>query len=77
LDWLNLPQSGSHMHHPEGVEHIITAWDPSNPLELNIKVDAGRLQSRRIIEKMLAAEPGWKLDNRPNYTMRQHRDRCG
>jgi vanillate O-demethylase monooxygenase subunit len=40
----------------EAIEHIIAAWEPSYPMELNIKVDAGPLQSRRIIEKMLAAE---------------------
>ncbi len=40
----------------EAIEHIIAAWEPSYPLELNIKVDAGPLQSRRIIEKMVAAE---------------------
>lgn len=40
----------------EAIEHIIAAWEPSYPLELNIKVDAGPLRSRKIIEKMLAAE---------------------
>lgn len=40
----------------EAIEHIIAAWEPSYPLELNIKVDAGPLQSRKIVEKMLAAE---------------------
>ncbi|WP_409332934.1 Rieske 2Fe-2S domain-containing protein [Trujillonella humicola] len=40
----------------EAIEHIIASWEPSYPLELNIKVDAGPLQSRKIIEKMLAAE---------------------
>jgi hypothetical protein len=40
----------------EAIEHIIAAWEPSYPLELNIRVDAGPLQSRRIIERMLAAE---------------------
>lgn len=40
----------------EAIENIIAAWEPSYPLELNIKVDAGPLQSRRILEKLLAAE---------------------
>lgn len=40
----------------EAIEHIIAAWEPSYPLELNIKVDVGPLQSRKILEKMLAAE---------------------
>ena len=40
----------------EAVEHIIASWEPSYPLELDIAVDAGPLQSRRIIEKMLASE---------------------
>jgi phenylpropionate dioxygenase-like ring-hydroxylating dioxygenase large terminal subunit len=40
----------------EAIEHIIAAWEPSYPLELNIKIDAGPLQSRKIVEKMLASE---------------------
>lgn len=40
----------------EAIEHIISAWEPSYPIELNIKVDAGPLQSRRILERMIAAE---------------------
>ncbi|WP_226358416.1 aromatic ring-hydroxylating dioxygenase subunit alpha [Pseudonocardia sp. ICBG601] len=40
----------------EAIEHIIAAWEPSYPLELNIKVDAGPLRARRIIEEMVAAE---------------------
>ncbi len=40
----------------EAIEHIIAAWEPSYPVELNIKVDAGPLQSRRILERMIAAE---------------------
>lgn len=51
----------------EAIEHIIAAWEPSYPVELNIKVDAGPLQSRRIVERMVEAErkdgdgdrPGW------------------
>ncbi|GAA1236087.1 aromatic ring-hydroxylating dioxygenase subunit alpha [Prauserella halophila] len=48
----------------EAIEHIIAAWEPSYPLELNIKVDAGPLQSRKIIEKMLATE-GATTGSRP------------
>jgi phenylpropionate dioxygenase-like ring-hydroxylating dioxygenase large terminal subunit len=48
----------------EAIEHIIASWEPSYPLELNIKVDAGPLQSRKIIEKMLAAE-GAHAESRP------------
>jgi phenylpropionate dioxygenase-like ring-hydroxylating dioxygenase large terminal subunit len=48
----------------EAIEHIIAAWEPSYPQELNIRVDAGPIQSRRIIEKMLAAE-GNTAGNRP------------
>ena len=40
----------------EAIEHIIAAWEPSYPEELNISVDGGPLQSRRIIERMIAAE---------------------
>lgn len=48
----------------EAIEHIIAAWEPSYPIELNIKVDAGPLMSRRIVEKMLAAE-GANAGSRP------------
>jgi phenylpropionate dioxygenase-like ring-hydroxylating dioxygenase large terminal subunit len=40
----------------EAIEHIIAAWEPSYPLELNIKVDGAPLQSRRILERMIASE---------------------
>ena len=40
----------------EAIEHIIAAWEPSYPLELNIKVDAGPLRARRILEEMIALE---------------------
>lgn len=42
----------------EAIEHIIAAWEPEYPIELNIKVDGGPLQARRILERMGQEEFG-------------------
>jgi len=50
----------------EAIEHIIAAWEPDYPMELNIKVDGGPLQARRILERMGHEEFGTsrtKLDH--------------
>jgi vanillate O-demethylase monooxygenase subunit len=40
----------------EAIEARLAAYAPASPPEINIKVDAGPLQSRRIIERLVAAE---------------------
>ncbi len=40
----------------EAIERVLAAYEPGAPTQTNIKVDAGPLQSRRIIERMLADE---------------------
>ena len=40
----------------ESIEEIIANYEPDHPIELNLKVDAGPLQARRLIDQMLAAE---------------------
>lgn len=40
----------------ESIEGLISAYEPSYPIEMNLKVDAGPLQARRIIRSMLDAE---------------------
>ncbi|MCW8379716.1 aromatic ring-hydroxylating dioxygenase subunit alpha [Streptomyces justiciae] len=40
----------------EAIEEIISSYEPAYPIELNLKVDAGPLQARRLIQQMLAAE---------------------
>ena len=52
----------------EAIEHIIAAWEPSYPVELNIKVDAGPLQARRILERMIAAEQKMSEGDAPAWT---------
>jgi phenylpropionate dioxygenase-like ring-hydroxylating dioxygenase large terminal subunit len=42
----------------EAIEHIIAAYEPSYPLELDIAFDAGPLRARRIIEEMAKREYG-------------------
>ena len=59
----------------EAIEHIIAAWEPSYPEELNIPVDGGPLQSRRIIERMIAAEDSGQVNRndspRPDEAVRR------
>lgn len=40
----------------EAIEEIISSYEPDYPLEMNLKVDAGPLQARRLIMRMVAAE---------------------
>ncbi|TQM01637.1 aromatic ring-hydroxylating dioxygenase subunit alpha [Pseudonocardia kunmingensis] len=40
----------------EAIEEIIGSYEPSYPVELNMKVDAGPLRARRIVERMVADE---------------------
>ena len=40
----------------EAIEVALVAAEPNDPFHVNIKVDAGPLQARRIIERMAAAE---------------------
>lgn len=40
----------------EAIERVLSAYAPGHPLELNIKVDAGPLRARRIIQQMVAEE---------------------
>lgn len=40
----------------EAIERVISAYAPGYPVELNIKVDAGPLRARRIIEQLVAEE---------------------
>lgn len=40
----------------EAIEEIISSYEPSYPIEMNLKADAGPLQARRIIARMIAAE---------------------
>jgi phenylpropionate dioxygenase-like ring-hydroxylating dioxygenase large terminal subunit len=40
----------------ESIERIISAYEPSYPVELNMKVDGGPLRARRILERMVAEE---------------------
>lgn len=40
----------------EAIEEIISSYEPEYPIEMNLKVDAGPLQARRLIQQMLAAE---------------------
>jgi vanillate O-demethylase monooxygenase subunit len=42
----------------EAIEARLAAYAPDYPPEFNIKVDAGPLQSRRIIERLVAEEQG-------------------
>lgn len=49
----------------EAIEHIIAAWEPSYPEELNIKVDGGPLRSRKIVERMLEEERAAGVAHRP------------
>jgi vanillate O-demethylase monooxygenase subunit len=40
----------------ESIERVISAYDPSYPIELNMKVDGGPLRARRIVERLVAEE---------------------
>lgn len=40
----------------EAIEEIISSYEPEYPIEMNLKVDAGPLQARRLIQQMLQAE---------------------
>ena len=40
----------------EAIEGVIATYEPGYPTEINIKVDAGPLRARRIIETMISAE---------------------
>jgi phenylpropionate dioxygenase-like ring-hydroxylating dioxygenase large terminal subunit len=40
----------------EAIEGIIASYEPSYPTELNMKVDAGPLRARRMIERMIELE---------------------
>jgi hypothetical protein len=40
----------------EAIEEIISNYEPDHPIELNLRVDAGPLQARRVIAQMVAAE---------------------
>jgi phenylpropionate dioxygenase-like ring-hydroxylating dioxygenase large terminal subunit len=40
----------------EAIEGVISAYEPSYPVELNMKVDGGPLRARRILERLVAAE---------------------
>ena len=40
----------------EAIEQVISAYEPSYPVELNMKVDAGPLRARRIVERMVRDE---------------------
>lgn len=40
----------------EAIERVISAYEPSYPVELNMKVDAGPLRARRIVERMVREE---------------------
>lgn len=42
----------------EAIEDVISSYEPDYPIEMNMKVDAGPLRARRIIEQMIAAERG-------------------
>ncbi|SED96998.1 vanillate O-demethylase monooxygenase subunit [Rhodococcus koreensis] len=50
----------------EAIEHIIAAWEPSYPEELNIKVDGGPLRSRKIIQNLLEKERADGVVGRPH-----------
>ena len=50
----------------EAIEHIIRAWEPSYPEELNIKVDGGPLRARKMIETMLDQERADGVVGRPH-----------
>jgi vanillate O-demethylase monooxygenase subunit len=50
----------------EAIEHIIAAWEPSYPEELNIKVDGGPLRSRKIIQTLLEKERADGVVSRPH-----------
>jgi vanillate O-demethylase monooxygenase subunit len=40
----------------EAIERVLTAYEPDGVPQFNIKVDAGPLQARRIVERMAAEE---------------------
>lgn len=40
----------------EAIERVISACEPGYPVEMNLKIDAGALRARRLIEMMVAAE---------------------
>ena len=42
----------------EAIERVLTAYEPGYPPEINLRADAGGLQARRIIERMIADEAG-------------------
>jgi phenylpropionate dioxygenase-like ring-hydroxylating dioxygenase large terminal subunit len=42
----------------EAIEEVLQSYEPGHPPEFNIKVDAGPIQARRLVEQMVAAEQG-------------------
>ena len=50
------PVFGQDIDAVEAIEEVLQSYEPGYPPEINIKVDAGPIQARRLVEHMIAAE---------------------